>query len=330
MRDDFIKSMEDEPHPARSRALLKAHPELRQLMGRNPYTALIALTLFAGQSALAFWIGSLGISYWWAALILAYCVGAFANHANYVIIHDATHNLVFSSRTANRLIAIIADLCNVFPAAIGFRTYHLKHHAHQGDYESDADLPSHWEAKLIGNKWYGKAAWLLFFPFFEILRPARLRSIKMWNGWLVVNVACVIVYDIAVFYLFGWNGLLYLTLSFFFSVGLHPLGGRWVQEHHTNDLAQETFSYYGPLNRVSLNVGYHNEHHDLPSVPWNRLPQVRAIAPEFYDNLKFHTSWTRLVLEFIFDERYSLYSRVERVEPIRDRKHPAIAEPEAA
>ncbi len=76
---------------------------------------------------------------------------------------------------------------------------------------------------------------------------------------------------------------------------------------------QETASYYGALNRVALNVGYHNEHHDFPSVPWNRLPQVRAMAPEFYDTLKWRASWTRLMMEFIFDKRYSLYSRVTRV-----------------
>ena len=79
------------------------------------------------------------------------------------------------------------------------------------------------------------------------------------------------------------------------------------------DPDQETFSYYGPINLVALNMGYHNEHHDLPSIPWNNLPKLRAMAPEFYDNLKYHSSWTRLLFQFIFDERYTLYSRIERM-----------------
>jgi sphingolipid delta-4 desaturase len=71
-------------------------------------------------------------------------------------------------------------------------------------------------------------------------------------------------------------------------------------------------------------MGYHNEHHDLPSVPWNNLPKLRAMAPEFYENLKYHSSWSRLLLQFVFDRRYSLYSRVERMkqkvemQPTRD------------
>jgi hypothetical protein len=37
------------------------------------------------------------------------------------------------------------------------------------------------------------------------------------------------------------------------------------------------------------------------------------MAPEFYDTLKYHSSWSRLLFQFIFDKRYTLYSRIERM-----------------
>jgi sphingolipid delta-4 desaturase len=211
------------------------------------------------------------------------------------------------------MIGILADLPNLMPGAMAFRVYHLKHHSHQGDYEYDADLANHWEARLVGDKWYRKALWLMLFPFFQLTRPPRLKAITMWDRWFFVNLACLAVYDAAIVYFCGWAGLLYLVFSFFFSIGLHPVGARWIQEHYTNDPGQETYSYYGPINRLCLNMGYHNEHHDLPSIPWNNLPRLRAMAPEFYDTLKYHSSWSRLLFEFIFDKRYTLFSRIERM-----------------
>jgi len=79
----------------------------------------------------------------------------------------------------------------------------------------------------------------------------------------------------------------------------------------TLDPDQETGSYYGSLNRLALNVGYHNEHHDFPSVPWNRLPRIRALAPEVYASLASHTSWTRLLWRFLptVASRRSLHRR---------------------
>ncbi len=167
--------------------------------------------------------------------------------------------------------------------------------------------------------------WLMLFPFFQLTRPPRLKAITMWDRWFFVNFVRAAAYDAAVVYLCGWPGLLYLGLSFFFSIGLHPVGARWIQEHYTYDFDQETFSYYGPINRVALNMGYHNEHHDLPSIPWNNLPKLRAMAPEFYDNLKYHSSWTRLLFQFVFDERYSLYSRIERMKQRANSPAPPCA-----
>jgi len=259
-------------------------------------------------------MGRLGLHYWWAALLTAYGVGAFANHCLYVIVHDATHRLIFRSRTTNYLVAIIGDLPNLIPGSIGFSICHLAHHARQGDYRTDADLAGNWEARLIGNRWYAKALWLLLFPLFQLTRPMRLKDISVINGWSLASLAASAAFDVAVLWFFGANALLYLGASMLFSIGLHPLGSRWIQEHFTLDPVQETGSYYGSLNRLALNVGYHNEHHDFPSVPWNRLPAIRRIAPEFYDALIPSQSWTRLWLTFICDPRYSLYSRVLRTE----------------
>jgi sphingolipid 4-desaturase/C4-monooxygenase len=315
MGDGFYQSEFEHPHPARARAIIKSHPEVRQLMVRNPYTAVITLSILVLQTSIAFAMGKLGFHFWWLSAVLAYCAGAFANHANYVIIHEATHNLVLRNKSLNKMVAIIADLPNLMPGAMGFRVYHLKHHSHQGDYEHDADLANHWEARLVGDKWYRKALWLMFFPLFQLTRPPRLKAITMWDRWFAVNFGCVLFYDLAIIYFCGWPGLLYLALSFFFSIGLHPVGARWIQEHYTYEFDQETTSYYGPINRVCLNMGYHNEHHDLPSIPWNNLPKLRAMAPEFYNSLKFHSSWSRLLFQFIFDKRYTLFSRVERIRP---------------
>ncbi len=313
MQTAFYQSELDQPHPERTRAILRAHPEVRQLIGRNPLTAAIMLLVLSIQTAIAFMMGRLGWSYWWLSLLIAFCLGAFLNHCMYVIIHDATHNLVFKRKTWNRLVAIFADFPNLVPGAIGFGVYHLQHHGHQGDYDSDADMPNFWEARLIGDKWYRKTLWLLLFPFFQLTRPPRLKAITMWSRWTFVNFVAAAAYDGALIYFCGWPGLLYLAFSCFLSIGLHPVGARWIQEHYTYDADQETFSYYGPINLVALNVGYHNEHHDFPSIPWNRLPRLRARASEFYDTLKYHTSWSRLLIDFIFDKRYSLFSRVERV-----------------
>jgi sphingolipid delta-4 desaturase len=128
----------------------------------------------------------------------------------------------------------------------------------------------------------------------------------------LVNAASGVITAVLVVWFWGWASLAYLVLSLLFAVGLHPLGARWIQEHYVFSKDQETYSYYGPLNRLALNVGYHNEHHDFMMVPWNRLPQLRERAREYYDTLYFHRSWTKLFLRFLFDPSITLFDRVVR------------------
>lgn len=307
----FLNSPTPEPHRDRTLTLLRNHAELRRLIGKNPWTALMILGCVSLQVGLACLLRHAS---WWLILGVAFTVGAGASHGLWTLIHECAHNLVFAKRSLNTMASIAANLPHLLPSAVSFQRYHLKHHAFQGVYELDADLPSYWEARLVGNSAPRKALWLLLFPIFQVTRPLRLREIRMFDRWIAVNFLVQIAFDAAIFIYFGPKSFSYLGLSFFFSVGLHPLGARWIQEHYVLAPPQETYSYYGFANLMAFNVGYHNEHHDLPSVPWNRLPQIRNGAPEMYDSLVHHSSWTRLLLRFIFDPGICLFSRQVRTE----------------
>jgi sphingolipid delta-4 desaturase len=297
-----------EPHLERTRTLLKTHPEVRSLFGHDRSTAGWVVGI-VGLQVLIAW--ALRAQPWWAVVVAAYAVGALADHALWTLIHDCTHNLVFRKASRNAWLQILANLPIVFPAAISFRKYHLLHHRFQGDPELDADLASPLEARLVGNGTLRKAMWLLTFFAWQSLRVPRLKRVRMFDRWYGANLAVQIAFIAGLWVLSGWKSVLYLTLSSIFAIGLHPVGARWIQEHYLTSgvQGQETFSYYGPLNVIAFNVGYHNEHHDLMMVPWSRLPRLKAMAPEYYEPLVHHRSWTALLLRFIFDPSLSLYSR---------------------
>ena len=86
--------------------------------------------------------------------------------------------------------------------------------------------------------------------------------------WTWINVAAIAAFDALVWSCLGGAALFYLFASFWFSVSLHPLGARWIQEHYAAAPGQGTFDYYGPLNALAHNIGYHNEHHDFHEIPW--------------------------------------------------------------
>jgi len=282
---------------------------MRKLIGKNPFTFLAIIGLVACQVVLCWLVADQS---WWIVVGTAYILGAFADHALFVMIHECAHRLIFKSQAANRLAGILANVPLIFPSSVSFEKYHIKHHSFQGVHALDGDLPNYWEAKLIDNYFIGKVIWLLFYPFFQLFRFPRMKEIQPFNKWVGLNWIVQVVVITGVCFLFGLKGCAFLVLSFFFSVGLHPLGARWIQEHYLTDGQQETYSYYGVLNTVAFNVGYHNEHHDFPSVPWNKLPQIRKDAPGFYDTLTYHTSWTKLFFRFLFDKEISLYSRIVR------------------
>jgi sphingolipid delta-4 desaturase len=131
--------------------------------------------------------------------------------------------------------------------------------------------------------------------------------------WAVAYPLLSLALIAALFLIGGWKSVLYLFVSAMFTTGfLHPVmfGMLLSNSHfHGHSVYQPTASYYGWFNRLTFNFGLHTEHHDIAGIPWSRLPQLRQIAPEAYDDLLPTKSYAWLALNFVFCTRTGLDRR---------------------
>ncbi|KAK0380866.1 fatty acid desaturase [Colletotrichum limetticola] len=330
---DFFWTYTEEPHRTRRLAIIKAHPEVTKLCGPEPLTKYVVAGVVAMQIFWAWYLRDTSF-FSWKFWLVGYVFGATANQNLFLAIHEISHNLAFRSPLANRLFAIFANLPIGVPYSASFRRrtitdihtlqpYHLTHHKSLGVDGLDTDLPTALEVVFFDSI-LGKAFFCTFQIFFYAVRPTLVYSVPFtWVHYL--NIAVQLAFDYALYSAFGFNTILYFLLSSFLAGSLHPLAGHFIAEHYVyetvtpaqrdaanNIPVPETFSYYGPLNFLTYNVGLHNEHHDFPAVPWTRLPKLRAIASEFYDELPRHESWTYVIWRFILDPNVGITSRVKR------------------
>ncbi|KAM0453365.1 hypothetical protein ACHAO4_004958 [Trichoderma viride] len=321
---DFLWTYTEEPHRTRRLAIIKAHPEVLKLCGPEPMTKYVVAGVVGLQVVLAYLLQS--TPFWslkfWA---IAYIFGATANQNLFLAIHEISHNLAFKSPLANRLIAIVANLPIGIPYSASFRPYHLTHHKSLGVDGLDTDLPTALEAFVL-NSILGKAFFCTFQIFFYAIRPMTVYRVDLTKIH-ALNILVQVAFDVVLVRSTSYNALLYLLLSSFLAGSLHPLAGHFIAEHYVYETITptqrnpdnkvplpETFSYYGPLNIFAYNVGYHNEHHDFPAIPWTRLHSLYEIAKEFYEPLPHHQSWSYAIWRFIWDEKVGMSCRVKRKE----------------
>lgn len=314
--------MRHEPdHNARRAAILAARPDVRQLFGPTAATAWLGLAVVLFQFGVA---ALLSREPWWLAPIAALVFGAFAIHCLNCIVHECTHGLVFGNPAADRLLAIFVNMPSLIPSAMAFRHYHLLHHHHFGVRGMDSDVPSAWEVRLVDNRPFRKFLWLLLLPVsYGLLHPLKVRARLPLDRWVMVNILAAAVAWGMVVWLLGWHAVLYLLVSTWFATGSHPAGAHILQEHIAFDGGSGMASYYGPINRISVNLGYHLEHHDMPAISGWRLPALRRAAPEFYEGFYRHASRTMGLWRFVFDSRIGLGSRpireIQRLRPLTEK-----------
>ncbi|KAH6773705.1 fatty acid desaturase family protein [Perilla frutescens var. hirtella] len=307
MATDFFWSYTDEPHASRRRIILSKYPQIRQLFGPDPFAFLKIAAIVSIQLWTATFLYNAS---WLKILIVAYFFGSFLNNNLFLAIHELSHNLAFSTPVYNRWLGIFANLPIGVPMSVTFQKYHLEHHRYQGVDGIDMDIPSLTEAYLVTNA-FTKSIWVIMQLFFYALRPLFLKP-KPPGLWEFANLIAQLALDVAIVYFWGWKAFGYLILSTFVGGGMHPMAGHFISEHYVFNSEQETYSYYGPLNLMTWNVGFHNEHHDFPRIPGSKLHKVKEIAPEYYDNLDCYRSWSQVIYMYVMDRTVGPFSRMKR------------------
>ena len=303
---DFVWRKDEEPHAIRRKALLAKYPEVKELYGFDMRQAVICGATVIVQLLLAYKSTEWS---WGVFLVMCYAVSGTLNHSLLLAIHELSHdNFLPGGRVPNLLFAFFANLPMGFALASTFRRYHMLHHSSQGSDLVDMDLPCKAEANLFRSS-FGRLVWLLLQPFFYGLRPLLLKPLPI-TKWEILNWAVQMSFNVFVLTQWGPKAMLYLVLGVLLGTGLHPLSGHFL-EHLEIVTGQETYSYYGWLNLLTYNVGYHNEHHDFPQIPGSKLPTLKAMIP-LYSTFPHYNNWVRVLIDFIVQPNANLFCRVKR------------------
>lgn len=320
-------------HRDRCRAMLRAHPELRDLMHRHAPTAFFCLLCSGAQVALAATSAHLPL---WAVIALAWAVGSMINVCLFQLAHECNHNLVFKRQSWNRALFTATSLPMFLSNHHTWWAEHLVHHYDMG---AKKDFITRRRTFFLTSRilspFFFPYCWLMivtqairsvlglasyFFtdlPRGRIKPSARTLSVladqHLVSGYQQDRIELwAVLYPIASFTMCGllvwyggWKPILYLACAQAFMTGfLHPLMlgiVLGISHFHGTRRYQPSASNYGWLiNKLTFNAGYHVEHHDNAGIPTHLLPKMRKIATEFYDDLETIPSYTMLGLRFVF------------------------------
>jgi len=327
----FLWATNGEPHMIRRREILaKYGDQVRKLYGADVRTAIQVIAVVFAQFVIARHVRDWS---WLAILPLSYVLSGTLNQNLFCAQHEISHCLAFKKPVYNHYLALFANMVLVVPMAVKFRVrsrrrssrqhdeahcipfalqeYHHDHHLFLGVDGGDVDLPTVFESTYVRGL-FMKICYGLVYLITYGVRPLIVRP-KAAHMGDVVNWIIVMGTNAAILYFWGFKSLFYLFAGSILGGGIHPLAGHLISEHYQFVPGQETYSYYGPLNALGYNVGYHNEHHDFPQIPQTRLHQLREIAPEYYTNMYSHSSWCWVLYKFLTVPSLGPWSRMHRI-----------------
>lgn len=299
-------------HNEMRRQVIARDPVLRDITGPDWRTVLALPVIFALHWSIAWLVSDASIL---LIFLAAFFAGQMLIHSAGALLHETAHKLVFRGNRAKLAFDLgLEAIMTTYAQQLTYQHEHISsHHPYIGDYERDYEhedicaLQSRMTLRsdnprlqrlltlltlvlhalpfgvFVGDKvlpWLN--ARITGRPQQDPRRHTGATQPPVWQQRLFIAVS--LATNGAMLLLLGPWALLYhlWALSLFLGkMGIWNLG-QSLSEHAGSDDVNPTRSYYGWLNLILFNTGYHNEHHTFPNVAWTRLPLLKRRAPEHF------------------------------------------------
>jgi len=237
------------------------------------------------------------------------------------LIHECAHNTVFAANRHNVILGAclswITGSC--YARYDDLRRKHFRHHAERADV-----IGFDYRRRIVNHP---LLAWMLaalewaYIPAVEIMLHALVVLVPFIDGYYKQRrhrVLLILAIRTALFATLGWFAprvllcypaayMLFLIVLRFMDANQHtydliethddtPLidrGQRDRQYEYCHTYSNPISMRFPILNLIILNFAYHNAHHERPTVPWYRLPELHR---ELYGDDRGHVLSFRALL----------------------------------
>ena len=284
------------------------------------------------------WVGSFGLmaSRSVALDILGVLICAHAMVLAAYLVHEAVHQTLFKSRRANQW---VGEALNCIASSGGasferIRHLHIRHHLDRADLVC-FDFKDLMRRRPLVRRILQACEWayipaveilmhlqLLMRPFFVRAQRRFLPRVVLMLGARLALLALLATWSLRAALLYGLAVLIELHVLNFFD-GFHhtfeqfvirpdepvSMAGRDRDYEHRNTYSNLVSERFDWLNALTLNFGYHNAHHQRPSLPWWRLPALHrelfgAGSSTVMPLRELITTWHRNRVRRVYAESY--------------------------
>ena len=240
-----------------------------------------------------------------AVQVLSCMVIAASLIACSVLVHEASHRLLFKRPVLNQWIGFLCGL-SVLLSVSGFRTNHLAHHERRGCHASPEDVGANFRDATRSVSFYYLSilirayGFLVYLPFVGLVQGSRKMRAKTLAEYALIGAVCA-----AVFRLFPIDAILKVWIVPLL-ISSHLTELRAVAEHGLTTRGNVFTATRSVLSNrwvsfFNCNINYHLEHHLFPGVPWYNLPKVHRLLQEEYrrGGCSVYRSYTTFFADFL-------------------------------